>query len=158
MNGSELEALKESARVSGVQLRILGVLSSGPSYVAAIAQAAQISEETARRNLMPLKRLGYVTNWTHTFHEGTLRNIAVSAWRLLTDQERLEGRIDSNRHRRSLKTLDAKIRFRFRRTRELHNLLRDAAKEDAAHTKGESVDSPEKALLSTETPDSSQTP
>ena len=136
MNGSELEELKKSARLTAVQMKILGVLGSGPSYVAAIAEAAQVSEETARRNLIALKSLGYLTNWTHTFHEGTLHNIAVSAWRLLTDQERSQGRVDPNRSRRSLKTLDNKIRIRFSRTLELHQIMKEAAEKDHATQKG----------------------
>jgi len=139
MNGSELEELKKSARLTAVQMRILGVLGSGPSYVAAIAEAAQVSEETARRNLMTMKTLGYVTNWTHTFHEGTLHNIAVSAWRLLTDQERSQGRVDPNRSRRSLKTLDNKIRFRFSRTLELHQIMKEAAEKDRPAQKSAGV-------------------
>jgi hypothetical protein len=127
MNASELEELKESARLSAAQLKILGVLAFGPSYISAIAEDAQLAVEIVRRNLMALKRLGYVTNWIHTFSEGSLRNIAVSAWRLLSDQEKTEGRIDPNRHRRAIKTLDAKIRFRFRRTQELHQLMKEHA-------------------------------
>lgn len=95
------------------------------------------SELEALKQSAKLKALGYVTNWIHTFHEGTLHNIAVSAWRLLTDQERSEGRIDSNRHRRSIKTLDAKIRFRFSRTLELHQLMKKAAEKDRATQTGQ---------------------
>jgi len=67
---------------------------------------------------MALRTLGYVTNWVHTFNEGTLTNIAVSAWRLLTESEQLKGRIDPNRHRRALTTLNAKIRWKRPRSLE----------------------------------------
>lgn len=127
MDGSDLEALKESARLSMVQLKILSGLGSGPSYVSAIAEETELAVETVRRNLIALKRLGYVTNWIHTFSEGTLRNIAVSAWRLLGEDERIQGGIDLNLHRRAIKTLNAKIRFRFRRALELHQLMMEDA-------------------------------
>lgn len=114
------------------------MLDSGPSYLSAIAEVTDIGVETARRNLMVLKRLGYVTNWIHTFNEGTLTNIAVSAWRLLTDAERLERRIDPNRNRKSLSALNAKIRLRYSRTRELHEALKEEARPDETPKEGES--------------------
>jgi len=110
MNGSELKALKNTAKPTRNQMRILQVLSGGPSYQRAIAEEAELSEGTVRRSLNRLNGERYVTNWVHTFNGGALQNISVSAWRLLNEKERLDGRVDPNIHRRKLTTLNAKTR------------------------------------------------
>jgi len=53
---------------------------------------------------------------------------------LCVDDERSEGQIDPNRSR-SVTTLNAKIRLRFSRTREPHQLMKEDAEDPDIHLK-----------------------
>jgi len=124
VNARDVDNAKRSAKLTGLQIRVIDELGQSPSYCEALADKIGIPSKRLNANLHALERRGYLTSWIVTVPLSTAGIRSVRMWRPLTELERLERRVDERRNlwlsRRALELM----RPRYERMLEFHGMMK----------------------------------
>jgi DNA-binding MarR family transcriptional regulator len=125
VNVRDVEDAKRSAKLTGLQIRVIDELGRSPSYCEALADDLKVSSKRLNANLHALERRGHLTTWIVAVPLSTAGIRSVRMWRPLTERERLEKRVDERRNLWLSNRALELMRPRFEPMLELHRMMRE---------------------------------